>query len=94
MSFEEYMNNELPNYKEILSVEKITELKRFYDLKEGFRKAAETNLKTGMSSDIDKSNRYEKAMGDMVRYSNILKQEIENIKSQSNVDNNKQSMSW
>lgn len=93
MEFEEYISKELPNYKEVLSPDKITQLKRFYDLKEGYKKAAETNLNTGMTSDIDKSNRYEKAMADMVRYSNILKQEIEHIKKELNPDEDKH-MSW
>lgn len=94
MSFEEYMNQELPNYKEVLSIEKITQLKRFYEKKENFRIAAETNLKTATTSNIDKTNRYENAMKEMIRQSNILKAEIEHIKNEINNNDENQRMTW
>lgn len=88
MSFDEYMENEIPGYKSLLSEEEISSLKKDYEQKEFYEKAANTcfNMQFSSKANIDYVNDYEKNNTRAWEYRNHLKQEITALQTRLGID--------
>ncbi len=80
MTFEEYMEKNIPGYKDLVPEDMIVEIKKDFEMKVGFDREANGYLKNTPSAGVDYSNKYEKAMGNSQRYAMILEGDIEKVK--------------
>lgn len=83
MSFDEYLESEIPGYKSLLTEEEIGSLKKDYEQKDFYEKAANTcfNMQFSSKANIDYANDYEKNNARAWEYRNRLKQEIASLQT-------------
>ena len=93
MSFEEYMENKIPGYKNVVPEEKLARLKKDFETKEAYDKEAKSYLRMNSSAGIDYSNKFEKAMGNHARWAMILESDLEELKQELGLSEEKSTAS-
>ena len=91
MTFEEYMNSEIPTWKTDISLEVISQLKELYNKKEEWRKILDNTLESAIhhnSSGLDYTTDFERGRKRLGYYQNLLFDEIQNIKEVINSEKN------
>ena len=97
MRFEEYMENEIPNYKDFISDDKLNELKEMYSDYLTYFNAARENIKSQFNSkaNLDFTTEYEKNQERAIQAKIKLNKQIRSIKSELGFEEEQEKhMTW
>lgn len=86
MSFEEYMNENLPNWKNELSLENIQNLQQLYNKMNESQKIRDNvlNLQFSSKAGIDYSTDYQKASSELINAKMAFENSLNNIIHEAN----------